>query len=106
MAAKASFIGLGAMGIPMARRLASAQNALKIYAWSRSPQSIAKLMESKQNNITACDTLNEAIDNTDYVMTCLPTSRDVQDTIAKYYKDGVSVRDERKLIWIDFTSGD
>eukprot|EP01084_Bolivina_argentea_P181477 313429_1 len=111
---KVAFVGLGSMGIPMVKRFSSMQSIYQIYAWSRSQQSVHKLLSTIENNkqneiVIGCNTLNEAVGDSDYIMTCLPTSKDVETVIDNCFfeknTDQNINTNKPKPIWIDFTSG-
>ncbi|MGH9458863.1 MAG: NAD(P)-dependent oxidoreductase [Thermoanaerobaculia bacterium] len=92
---KIAFIGLGAMGYPMARHLASAH---EVIVWNRTAPVAEK--HAKEHGTRAAADLSECA-AADVIITILPTSREV---------DAIATRLEPKLkngtLWIDCTSGD
>ena len=92
---KIAFIGLGAMGYPMARNLAKAH---EVVVWNRTTSVAEK--HASEHGTQLARTLDECAD-VDAVITCLPTSREV-DAIA----DELAPKLRKGTIWIDATSGD
>lgn len=91
------FAGLGAIGAPMAERLAE-RHELKV--WNRSPDKAAKF-ESEHPGVRAVATISELGVDCDAVVTCLPTSREV----AAIASELAQVMSAGKLL-VDCTSGD
>lgn len=93
-----AFIGLGAMGEPMAAHLArlAQQEGGQALVWNRTA---AKAAAHAQQYGTRAATLDE-IAQADIIFTCLPTSTDVDEVIAQlrpHLKSG--------SLWVDCTSG-
>jgi 3-hydroxyisobutyrate dehydrogenase len=92
---KVAFIGLGAMGYPMARNLARAH---EVKVWNRTT-SVAERHAAEHGTLHA-RTIEECAD-AEAIITILPTSRDVDEIVEK-----ISSRMKRGTLWIDATSGD
>jgi 3-hydroxyisobutyrate dehydrogenase len=92
---KIAFIGLGAMGYPMARHL-SKQHDLTV--WNRTAEKAERHAHEHgtkhANDLAACAAA-------DVVITMLPTSREVDAIVDKLMPDL-----RRGTLWIDATSGD
>ncbi|MCU0619002.1 MAG: NAD(P)-dependent oxidoreductase [Gemmatimonadaceae bacterium] len=97
-----AFLGLGAIGAPMAARLAAAGVPLTV--WNRT---VAKATESEavRHGAQVAATAAAAVAGADVVITCLPESRDV---VALLDADGGAVRDAFRpgTVLVDCTSGD
>lgn len=92
---KLGFIGLGAMGFPMARHLAKEH---EVVVWNRTREKAERHAREHGSHLAA-DLADTA--NTDVVITMLPTSREVDeivDQLLPHLKPG--------MMWIDATSGD
>lgn len=94
-----AFLGLGAIGAPMAARLAAAGHALTV--WNRTPGK-ATASEAAAAGARVAATAREAIGAADVVITCLPESRDVAALLDEAGLD--AFRDGAVLV--DCTSGD
>ncbi len=94
-----AFIGLGAIGAPMARHIAS-RFPLKV--WNRTASKATAF--AQQHGARAAATPREAAQGADVVITCLPTSQEVEglldgaDGLLAGLKDGATL--------VDCTSGD
>lgn len=95
-----AFLGLGAIGYPMARRVADAGFDLAV--WNRSPARARELAKSAPVRVAASPA--DAARDADVVITCLPTSDEV-GTIA-FGGDGFASVLEPGSIVVDATSGD
>ena len=73
---KIGFIGLGNMGIPMAKNLISAGYHLQVYN-----RTISKTGELESSSITVCKTPAEAADNVDIIITMLSEDEIVKETV-------------------------
>ncbi|EMP56688.1 6-phosphogluconate dehydrogenase [Marinobacter santoriniensis NKSG1] len=75
MTTTVSFIGLGVMGYPMAGHLARA--GLSVRVWNRT---LAKAGEwASKHRGTACSTIAEAVQDADFVMTCVGADKDLTE---------------------------
>lgn len=92
---KIGFIGLGAMGYPMARNLARAHEVL---VWSRTAEKARR--HAAEHGTTAVGRLEELAD-CEALVTIVPTSREVDELV-----DVLAPRLARGTLWIDATSGD
>jgi len=95
-----AFLGLGAIGTPMARHLAIPGFSLAI--WNRTATK-AKAFASAHSARTA-NTPADAARGAEFVVTCLPTSRDVESLLDG--PDGLLAGLSRGGLMIDCTSGD
>ena len=76
---KVGFVGLGAMGLPMARNLHSA--GLLTAVWNRSSEKAQSL--AAELGIAAPETLGELAASVDAVMICVSADHDVLDVVTK-----------------------
>src|SRR5262245_41783988 len=92
---KIAFIGLGAMGFPMARHLAKQHEVL---VWNRTREKAERHAREHGSKLAA-----ELVDcaAAEVVITMLPTSREVDEIVNKIISDL-----RRGTLWIDATSGD
>jgi 3-hydroxyisobutyrate dehydrogenase len=91
---KIAFIGLGAIGYPMAKHLAREHELL---VWNRTKEVAARHAAehgSTAVHFTACA-------DAEAIVTCLPTSREVDEVV-----DGLWSLLRPGTLWIDATSGD
>jgi 3-hydroxyisobutyrate dehydrogenase len=95
---KVSFLGLGSIGRPMAKRIAGAGFPLTV--WNRTPDRATVF--AKEHKAVAAKSAAEAVREADVVVTCLSTSLDVAqvltDDVVNAIKTGSTV--------LDCTSGD
>jgi 3-hydroxyisobutyrate dehydrogenase len=96
MPERVGFIGLGAIGTPMARHIADAFDAV---VWNRTGAKAEAF--AKAHGATAAGSPGEVVKACEVVITCLPTSREVGEVIAAA---GSAWRAGQLLI--DATSGD
>jgi 3-hydroxyisobutyrate dehydrogenase len=92
---KISFIGLGAMGYPMARHLARVHD---VTVWNRTATKAER--HAKEHGTTLAPDLESCAD-AEVIITMLPTSKEVDeivDRLLPHVKPGT--------LWIDATSGD
>lgn len=92
---KTAFLGLGAMGYPMAGHL---RKKFDVVVWNRTSDVAKK--HAGQYGTRAVSTIEECAD-VDAVLTCVPTSKEVDEIVAvlqPHLKKGT--------IWVDCTSGD
>ena len=94
-----AFLGLGAIGTPMAARLARTGS---LTVWNRTR---ARAVEfAAKHGASAAATPREAVSNADVVITCLPTSREVEALLDG--PDGLLAGLQPGALMIDCTSGD
>src|SRR3954447_18311589 len=95
---KVAFLGLGAIGRPMAACLARAAD-IQLTVWNRTEQKAAEFaIEFKdQHALTPADAVKDA----DVVITCLSTSADVHDILGDF-----SGAMKSGSVLLDCTSGD
>src|SRR5881394_3034165 len=93
---KIAFIGLGAMGYPMARHL-SKQHELIV--WNRTREKAER--HAREHGTTFADDVVAACATAEVIITMLPTSREVDEII-----DQVLPQLRPGQLWIDATSGD
>ena len=92
---KIAFIGLGAMGYPMARHLAKGHD---VTVWNRTAAKAER--HAKENGTTLAPDLESCADAA-VIITMLPTSKEVDEVVYRllpHVKAGT--------LWIDATSGD
>jgi len=92
---KIGFVGLGAMGYPMARHLAKEH---EVIVWNRTPEKAER--HSREHGTKLARDLADTT-AADVIVTMLPTSREVDEIVEKLLPH---VR--RGTLWIDATSGD
>lgn len=97
---KTAFLGLGAIGRPMAVRVAAAKIPLTV--WNRTAFRAAEFAEKTGARHAA--TPAEAVRGAEVVITCLPTSHDVYDLLDG--PDGILAGIEAGSTFADCTSGD
>ena len=102
-----AFLGLGAIGRPMARHLAVPPHALTV--WNRSREKA--LAFAAETGAQAADTPADAARGAEVVVTCLPTSREVEalldgDGRAPNASAGLLARMAPGSVLLDCTSGD
>jgi 3-hydroxyisobutyrate dehydrogenase len=96
---RVAFLGLGAIGWPMAGRLADRH---RLTVWNRSPARAAEFAATHAASVAG--TPREAATGADVVITCLPTSKDVEGLLDG--ADGLEAGLERGALLLDCTSGD
>lgn len=96
---RVAFLGLGAIGSPMAARLARL-HALTV--WNRTPERAAAFAATHGCN--AAPTPRAAVTGADVVITCLPTSPDVEGLLGG--ADGIEAGLSSGALFLDCTSGD
>lgn len=93
---KIGFIGLGAMGYPMARHLAKEH---EVVVWNRTREKAER--HAREHGTTLANELAEVAD-AEVIITILPTSKEVDEIV-----DQLLPHLKRKgTLWIDATSGD
>ena len=93
-----AFLGLGAIGAPMAARIAGAGFPLRV--WNRTRDRATAF--AKRAKATVCDSAADAARDADVVITCLSTSADVEAVL----DDGVFEAVRGGMVLVDCTSGD
>ena len=92
---KIAFIGLGAMGYPMARHVAEQH---EVTVWNRSTE--VSRRHSKEHGTRVADELRDCASQ-EVVFTILPTSVEVDEVV-----DTLLPKLRKGTLWIDATSGD
>jgi len=95
-----AFLGLGAIGTPMARHLAASPFELTV--WNRTAEKSRAF--GAEFAARVADTPAEAARGADVVITCLPSSVEVESVLAGEH--GLLVGLERGAVFVDCTSGD
>lgn len=95
-----AFLGLGAIGFPMARRIAEA--GFELAVWNRSPEKSAELERVAPVRVAANPA--DAARGASVVITCLPTSAEVESVA--FGSDGLASTMASGAILVDCTSGD
>ncbi len=90
-------IGLGIMGLPMARNLVSA--GFDVVGFNRSPDKVDQLVEAGGRGAAG---VAEAVREADVVITMVPDSPDVEEVVTG--ADGVLAHAKQGAIWIDASS--
>lgn len=94
-----AFLGLGAIGTPMARHLAGKSD---LVVWNRSPEKAYAFSVAHQSHMA--QTPAEAVREAEVVVTCLPTSREVEGLLDGPM--GILATMRPGSILLDCTSGD
>ena len=95
-----AFLGLGAIGAPMAKHLAAPDFSLAV--WNRTPTKAAAFAAA--NKVRHAKTPADAARGATIVITCLPTSREVAALLDG--PDGLLAAMAKGSILVDCTSGD
>src|SRR5829696_2415977 len=100
-----SFLGLGAIGLPMARHLVRPPFALVV--WNRTPQR-ARDFAVAHAEVRLATSPGDAARGADVVVTCLPTSREVEALLdaAPDGSEGLLAGLAPGSVLVDCTSGD
>jgi 3-hydroxyisobutyrate dehydrogenase len=93
-------MGLGAIGAPMARHLARPPFELEV--WNRTRAKAESF--ASENGVRAAPTPAAAAEGSDFVITCLPTSSEVESLLGG--SDGILAGMRRGATLVDCTSGD
>ncbi|HMN08059.1 MAG TPA: NAD(P)-dependent oxidoreductase [Gemmatimonadaceae bacterium] len=96
---KIAFLGLGAIGTPMARQVAA---KFPLTVWNRSSDKASAF--AKAHGAAVAGTPAAAVAGADVVITCLPTSREVEALL--HGSEGILVGMADGTLLIDCTSGD
>jgi 3-hydroxyisobutyrate dehydrogenase len=97
---RVAFLGLGAIGTPMARHLATADFDLVV--WNRTAARAAALAAASGARVAT--TPADAARDRDVIVTCLPVSRDVESLLDG--PDGLLATMAAGSVLVDCTSGD
>ena len=97
---RVAFLGLGAIGAPMARQLA---RRFDLAVWNRTA-SRAVAFASTHHGASQARTPAEAATGRDFIVTCLPTSNEVEQILDG--PNGLLAGLQRGALVIDCTSGD
>ena len=97
-----AFLGLGAIGTPMARHLAKPSLASKLRVWNRTAAKAAAF--AAEHGVTHAPTPAAAASGADVVITCFPVSADVEALLDG--ADGLLESMARGSVLVDCTSGD
>ena len=100
MSVSLAFLGLGAIGTPMARHLAIPGFSLSV--WNRTPAKTAAFAAA--HSVRAAAAPADAARGAAFVVTCLPTSREVEALLDG--PDGLLAGLAKGTLLIDCTSGD
>ncbi|MFC4137983.1 MULTISPECIES: 2-hydroxy-3-oxopropionate reductase [unclassified Microbacterium] len=92
-----AFIGLGIMGLPMAKNLVNA--GFDVTGFNRSPEAIEKLVAAGGKGATS---IVDAVKDADVVVTMVPDSPDVAGVVQG--PDGVFANAKAGALWIDNSS--
>jgi 3-hydroxyisobutyrate dehydrogenase len=97
---RVAFLGLGAIGRPMARHLAPPRTELTV--WNRTGAKATAFAADTGAKTTA--TPRDAARDAEIVITCLPSSREVEQLLGG--SDGLLAGLSRGTLFVDCTSGD
>jgi 3-hydroxyisobutyrate dehydrogenase len=95
-----AFLGLGAIGRPMASRVAAAGFPLTV--WNRTAERAESF--ARETGAKHAATAADAVRDADVVITCFSTSRDVHENLAG--PGGILAGAKRGAVLVDCTSGD
>jgi len=95
-----AFLGLGAIGRPMAARIAAA--GLPLAVWNRTTDRAAEF--ARETGARHALTPADAVRGADVVITCLPTSREVHQILEA--PEGLLAGISKGSVLVDCTSGD
>jgi 3-hydroxyisobutyrate dehydrogenase len=96
---RVAFLGLGAIGAPMAAHLATPPFALTV--WNRTTERARRFVESHRAARTA-ESAADAVRDADVVITCLPSSREVEALVDAELFEAIP----SGALFLDCTSGD
>ena len=97
---KVAFLGLGAIGTPMARHLA--HHPFELTVWNRTPEKARAF--ALMHRVAAASTPADAVRDADIAITCLPSSREVREMVEG--ESGLAATMAPGSLLIDCTSGD
>lgn len=96
---RTAFVGLGAIGTPMARHVA---NSTSLAVWNRTQSKATEF--AAETGARDAQSAAAAADGAEFFITCLPTSAQVEEIL--FGNDGAAARLKRGSVVIDCTSGD
>ncbi len=100
---KIAFLGLGDIGKPMAHHLA--RDPFDLTVWNRTASKAAQFVtEHAGKKVKATPTPAEAVKGREIVITCLPSSVEVEELL--HQKDGILAGISSGSVMLDCTSGD
>jgi 3-hydroxyisobutyrate dehydrogenase len=94
---KVAFLGLGAIGAPMASHLT--KDPFQLTVWNRTREKASAF--ASVHGVAEAASASEAVANADFVVTCLPSSREVDQLVSE-----IESSMPHGLMLIDCTSGD
>lgn len=94
---KVAFLGLGAIGTPMAVHLT--EEPFDLTVWNRTAEKARAFAE--EHGVYAESSEPDAVRDSDFVITCLPSSKEVEGIL-----EGILAGIKRGAMMIDCTSGD
>ena len=97
---KIAFLGLGAIGAPMASHLA--RSPFELTVWNRTGAKADAF--AREHGVRAAASPAEAVRGVEVILTCLPSSREVESILDG--DDGMQAGLESGAMLIDCTSGD
>lgn len=100
MTTTVAFLGLGAIGAPMARHLPA--HGFDLVVWNRTRARADELATSVRSRVA--ETPADAVREANVAITCLPTSREVEEILEG--EDGMLAGFHRGATLVDCTSGD
>jgi 3-hydroxyisobutyrate dehydrogenase len=95
------FIGLGVMGVPMARHLGEAGH--RVQGFDIAPEALERLREAHPA-VLACSSARAAAQGADVVFTMLPNGRVVRDTVLA--SDGIAAAIQPGALLVDTSSSE
>ena len=96
---RVAFWGLGAIGLPMAEHIAK---QTKLTVWNRTQSKAVDF--AKRTGARAVDTPSSAARQADIIITCLPSSVEVEEVV--FGDDGIANGASSGSVLVDCTSGD
>ncbi|MEP6509936.1 MAG: NAD(P)-dependent oxidoreductase [Gemmatimonadales bacterium] len=97
---RVAFLGLGAIGAPMAAHLA--KSPFELTVWNRTSAKAGEFASRNKANVAT--SAADAVKDAEVVITCLPSSREVKDLISG--KSGIASSIPDGALLVDCTSGD
>ena len=99
---RVAFLGLGALGRPMAKHLANDPFRLKV--WNRTAAKAHAFAEEMEGKVKVASSPGAAVEDADVFITCLPKSSDVEELLDA--PEGIAPSLRVGSVFIDCTSGD